>query len=180
MTTPMSTARSGETSIFQRMLGAALLKPATYEEVEADPNAIPQAALIVVVVAIAAGIGALSQGVTALILGIVIALAQWAVWAGLIMVIGTKVLPEKQTSSNWGELLRTLGFAQTPGLVRVLGIIPGIGGFFFFAASIWQLVAAIFAVKAALDFNSWLRTIIVVVLAWIPMAVLFALVYTVV
>ena len=44
-------------SLTRRMLGAAKLDPATYEEVESDATATPQAMLVVVLANLAAGIG---------------------------------------------------------------------------------------------------------------------------
>ncbi|MDC4225867.1 MAG: hypothetical protein MPW15_16865 [Candidatus Manganitrophus sp.] len=81
--------------------------------------------------------------------------------------IGVKLLPEPQTRSDLGELLRTIGFASAPGLIRVLGIFPGMAEIVFFVAAIWMLVAMILAVRQALDYQSTLRAISVVAIGWI-------------
>jgi hypothetical protein len=48
--------------------------------------------------------------------------------------------------------LRTIGFSSSPGLIRVLGIIPGLTEIVFLVASIWMLVAMVIAVRQALDY----------------------------
>jgi hypothetical protein len=76
------------------------------------------------------------------------------------------VLPATQTRADVGELLRTLGFAASPGLLRVLGATPVLGLSLYVAASLWMLVAMIVAVRQALDYTSTARAIAVCVLGW--------------
>ena len=108
--------------------------------------------------------------------GTIAALMGWYIWAYLTYFIGTKFLPEPQTQADLGELLRTIGFSSSPGLIRVLGIIPGLGGIVFLAASIWMLVAMVIAVRQALDYKSTLRAVGVCAIGWvIQMLILVAL-----
>ncbi len=147
-------------SLVERMIGAAMLNVNTYEEVEADATATPQAMAVVAISSVAAGIGGIGLGgISGLIWGTVMALIGWAIWAGLTFVIGTKLLPEPQTKSDVGELLRTLGFAQSPGILRILGIIPLVGWLISIVASLWMLVAAVIAVRQALDYQSTGRAV---------------------
>ena len=81
-------------------------------------------------------------------------------------IIGTKILPEPQTRSDLGELLRTTGFSASPGLLRVLGVIPLFGGLIMLAVSIWMLVAMIIAVRQALDYQSTGRAVGVCLIGW--------------
>jgi hypothetical protein len=153
---------------FSRMLRAAKLDVSLYEEVEADEGALPQATLVVVLSSLAAGIGGIFNfGVMAIITGTISALIGWYVWAFLTYYIGTKFLPEEKTEADYGQLLRTLGFASSPGLIRVLGIIPGFLGVINFIASVWMLVTMVIAVRQALDYESTLRAVIVCVIGWI-------------
>jgi hypothetical protein len=142
------------------MIGAAKLNVHTYEEVEADTTAMGQAMTVVVLSSVAAGIGSLTQtGIGGLVLGAVLALVGWFVWAFLTYFIGTKILPEPQTKADMGELLRTIGFSASPGVLKVLGVIPFLGGLITFAVSIWMLVAMVIAVRQALDYRSTGRAI---------------------
>lgn len=154
-------------SFTDRMLGAAKLDVATYEEVEADQTALGQAMAVVVLSSLAAGIGAYESGIMVVIVSIFGALVGWFIWAGLTYLIGTKILPEPTTKSDIGELLRTIGFASTPGLLRVFAFVPVVGMLISLVASIWMLVAMIVAVRQALDYTSTGRAVGVVVIGFV-------------
>ena len=155
-------------TLIDRMVRASKLDARLYEEVETDRGAMGQATGVVVLSSVAAGIGSVGKGgLLGILLGAVFALIGWYVWAYLTYLIGTKVLPEPETKADPGELLRTIGFSSSPGLIRVLGIIPGLAGIVFLGASVWMLVAMVIAVREALDYKSTLRAIGVCVIGWI-------------
>ena len=163
-------------SFVERMLGAAKLDVHTYEEVEADATATPQAMAVVLISSIAAGIGGIRLGIWGLIWMALASLISWVLWAALVWLIGTKLLPEPETQSNVGELLRTTGFSSSPGVLRVLGVIPLIGAILQFLIAIWMLVAMIIAVRQALDYKSTARAVGVCLIGWlISMVVLWLL-----
>ncbi len=164
-------------TFLQRMIGAAKLDASIYEEVEADRSATPQAALVVVLASVAAGIGVIYYtGGYGFIMAAIGALVGWVIWAALTYLIGTKLLPEPQTKSDIGELLRTIGFSSSPGLIRIGGIIPGIGFIFMLIGNIWMLIAMVVAVRQALDYNSTARAVGVCIIGWlIQLAVIFVL-----
>ena len=148
------------TALTDRMVRAAKLDVNLYEEGEADTGAMSQSVTVVVLSSLAAVIGSIHVGgMSGVILGTIAALVGWYVWAYLTYYIGVKFLPEEQTQSDPGELLRTLGFASAPGLIRVLGIIPGLTGIVFFIAAIWMLSAMVVAVRQALDYQSTWRAV---------------------
>jgi hypothetical protein len=151
----------------ERAIGAAKLDPAIYEEVEHDPNAMSQAVTIVVIVALAAGIGAATKGLLAIVFGVILSLVGWCVWAAITWLVGTRLFGTDQTEADFGQLFRTLGFAATPGVLQIFGIIPGIGMVIGFAASIWQLVAMVIAVRQALDYDSTGRAIMVCLVGFV-------------
>lgn len=152
--------------LVERMLRAARIETAVYEEVEGDRGLTAQALLVVVLSSLAAGIG-ISAGIAPLILSVVVSVLSWYVWAFLTYWIGTRLLPEPQTSADHGELLRVLGYASAPGIVRVLGVIPFLRGPVFLVAAVWMLIAGVVAVRHALDYASTLRAILVVLVGWI-------------
>jgi len=157
----------------KRMIGAASLDVPTYEEVEADTTATTQAMGVVVLSSLAQGIGFLTQGGgSGFIVGTIVALIGWIIWAFLVYLIGTKLLPEPQTRSDLGELLRTTGFAAAPGLLRVLGVIPFLGGVIMPAVTIWMLIAMIIAVRQALDYESTFRAVGVCLMGWVIFVVI--------
>ena len=163
-----------------RIIRAAKLDVTLYEEVEADKSALGQAMGVVVLSSIAAGIGSSSKsGLFGMLMMVVVALVGWYIWAYLTYFIGTKLLPEPQTKADQGELLRTIGFSSSPGLIRVLGIIPGMQSIIFPIAAIWMLVAMVIAVRQALDYNSTLRAIGVCLIGWVIQMVLFVLLFSI-
>ena len=162
--------------MIRRMIGAARLNAQTFEEVEADTTATRQAFLVVLLVALATGVGSLEVGgVRGLIVGVVIGLVGWALWAGLTYFIGTTLFRTAGTQANWGQLARTLGFAQSPGVFKVFGVIPGVGPFILFAVFVWQLAAMVVAIRQALDYTSTWRAIGVAAVGFIPYVLLLSL-----
>ena len=141
----------------ERMIRAAKLDVSLYEEVEADKTATLQSVMVITLSSAATGIGAARAGGIALLSGIIAALIGWLIWSYLIFIIGTKILPTRHTEADYGELLRTIGFASSPGLIRILGIIPGLGWISTTAASIWMFITMIIAVRQALDYKSTAR-----------------------
>jgi hypothetical protein len=151
------------------VVGAALLDTRVYEEVEADRRGNGQAVGVVLLASLAAGIGLWGVGTPdpqALVSGVIGALVGWIAWAALTYLIGTQLLPEPQTKADVGELLRTIAFATSPGLLRVFGAIPVLGWPIYVVASVWMLVAMIVAVRQALDYRSISRAVGVCVVGW--------------
>ena len=155
-------------SLVGRMIRAAKLDVGLYEEVEADTGATGQAMLVVVLSSVAAGIGSAGGGgLKGLLLGALTALAAWYIWAFLTYFIGTRLLPESQTEADVGQLLRTTGFSSSPGLLRILGILPGLTGIVFLGCHVWMLVAMVIAVRQALDYHGTGRAITVCLIGWV-------------
>ena len=165
-------------SVFvNRIIRACKLDVSLYEEVEADKSATLQAAAVVVLSSLAAGVGALSLGPTNILLAPLISLISWYVWAYLIYLIGAKLFPEPNTKADHGELLRTIGFSSAPGLIRIFGFTPDLMQITFIAAAVWMLIAMIIAVRQALDYKSTWRAIGVVTIGFLLQA--FILVFVI-
>jgi len=126
---------------------------------------------------LAAGVaGIVITGIGGLLLETAGALIGWFVWAYLIYLIGTRLLPEPQTTADFGQLLRTLGFASSPGIIRVVGVIPGLLPLSFFVAAVWMFVTMVIAVRQALDYTSTLRAVGVCLIGFLVQAVILAVV----
>ncbi len=171
-------------SFQNRIIRASMLDSNLYEEVEADKSTQGQVMAVVVLASIAGGIafntGSLSGGsLSGIITGIIASLASWYVWAYLTYFIGTKFLPEPQTKADLGELLRTIGFASSPGLLRVFCVIPGVGMLVYSISSVWMLVAMIIAVRQALDYNSTLRAVLVCVIGYVFQIFVIVLIFSI-
>jgi hypothetical protein len=162
----MATVADG--SLVRRMQGAAMLKVEVYEEVEADSSATTQAGTVVAIVAVAQAIGASGAGLMGILLAIAGAVGGWLLWAGVTYLIGDKMLGGTAT---WGELLRTIGFAQAPGVLYILGIIPVLGVAVRIGVAIWILIAGIIAIRQALDFSTG-KAILTAGIGWLAMVIL--------
>ena len=161
-----------------RIIRAVKLDVSLYEEVEADKGAMGQAMGIVVLSSLAAGIGIISRaGIGAILMGTVSALIGWYAWSYIVYFIGTRILPEPQTKADYGELLRTIGFSSSPGLIRVFGIIPGLTGIVLLTASVWMLIAMVIAVRQALDYSGTGRAVGVCVIGWIIQWIILVLLF---
>ena len=157
-------------TFLKRVLGAAMLNPAMYEEVEADRTATVQAMGVVALSSLAAGIGALglADAHVTTVAGIsLLALAVWCIWAFLTLQIGARIFPGPRTQADMGQLLRTIGFATAPGILRIAGIVPGITAVVFAVTAVWMLMAMILAVRQALDYTSTARAFAVCALGWV-------------
>ncbi len=163
-------------SFQERMIRAAKLDRHIYEEVEADPSAMKQAMGVVVLSSLAAGIGTIGEaGAGGIVVGTIGALIGWYLWAFLTYLIGTKLLPQPSTQADLGQLLRTIGFSSAPGILRIFGLIPGIGRIVFVLAGLWMLLAMVSAVRQALDYTSTWRAVGVCVISWVIQTVVVVL-----
>ncbi|MFQ5537112.1 MAG: YIP1 family protein [Gemmatimonadota bacterium] len=154
-------------SMVERMTGAALLNIETYEEVEHDDNATGQAAAVVAMVAAAQAIGAAGHGLFGAVGAAAAALLGWLLWAGITYLVGTKLF---DGTATWGELLRTLGFAQAPGILAVVGVLPLLGAVNYLIP-LWLLVTGFIAVRQALDFGNG-KTFLTILVGWAAYSVL--------
>ncbi len=157
---------------FDRMIKAAMLDASVYEELERDTSATTQAFMVVLLVSFISGLGAAiarlgnpSQAVFGLIGAVVAGVVGWIVWSYVTYFVGTKAFNGTATP---GELLRTIGFAFTPNALGFFSFIPCLGWLVALAGSIWSLVAAVVAVRQALDFDTG-KAVLTVIIGWVAL-----------
>lgn len=157
-----------------RVLGAMQLRAATFEEVEHDATATSQAAFVVLLASLATAIGwSAPGGEFAIFRSIFGALIGWGLSASLIWLIGTRLMPAKNTEADLGQILRACGFAQAAGMLHVVAILPLVGWFLsIFVIGIWVLVANVIAVRQALDYEDTARALAVCAIAWVVQVVI--------
>ena len=153
-------------SLQERVVGALQLKSQAFEDVEHDRAATVQAGAVVALAAISSGLASLTVG--GLLTGVVVGLLGWLLGAAILLFVGTRLLPGKNTEADLGQMLRTLGFAQSPGLFQFLGAISvfGLGAIILLALWVWILVAMVVAVRQALDYEDTQRALITCAVAW--------------
>jgi hypothetical protein len=164
-------------SLVDRMRGAAALDPATYNEVENDLQATGQAGIVVLIAAVSSAIGGAGFGGAGIIVGLIGALLGWALSSGVAYFVGTRLFGGTAT---WGEMLRVMGFAQSPGVLYALGIIPGVGWLIRFAIGIWIAVATYIAIREGLDLEpgkAFLAALVSTVIYWFVGGLLFTILF---
>lgn len=153
-------------SLGERMAGAMKADLKTFQEIEADPTAIGQAVTVILIAGVASIVGnvwrlGLSVGVMTLIANLI----GYALWTLLVVLIGTKVMPEPTTKADFNEAFRVIGFTAAPGVFNVLAIIPFLGPIISFVVWVWMVVIGVVAVREVLDYSNTGRAIIVCLLA---------------
>ena len=101
----------------------------------------------------------------------------FAFWAWLTCIIGARILPGAETKSDTGELLRTLGFANSPGVLLVFAVIPPLAPFIFPICGVWMLTAMVIAVRQALDYTNTWRAVGACAIGWVVQALILGVVY---
>lgn len=162
-------------NLARRMWRAALLDADLYEEVESDPHLGWQALVVVILVSLAGGFGVGWPRPGGIVLGAGILFAGWIGWAAVSTWLGTQVFPEAETDSNFQEMLRTIGFAASPGLVYLLGLVPETRLPAFSLGTLWMLAATVVAIREALDYDSTARAVLVCSIGWVVQVAAVAL-----
>ena len=171
-------------SFGERVVGAMKLDANTFEDIERDPTSIGQAVGVVLLSAVAAGIGSIyAGGLTGIVFACIASIIGYLVWSAIVWVVGTKVMPEPATKADFPETFRVLGFAAAPGLANVLqiiGIIPLIGWLIAlcisFLVTIWMIAAMVVAVRQVLDYSSTGKAVVVVIIGFIAYLIMWALI----
>jgi len=177
-TAPAPGAHGGARRSFgERLLGALWLDAGVYDEIEHDPSALPQAAGVVALGALAAGLGSpAAGGGVGLMAGLVAAALGWLASTAVVWLVGVYWL---EHTSDYPELLRTLGFASAPQMLMLVGIIPLLGWLAALVSWAWGLAAFVVAVRQALDVTTG-RAVAVCLLAlgvWIALSLVLGLLF---
>jgi hypothetical protein len=163
----------------ERMVGAMKADVRTFQEIEADPTAIGQAVTVIVIAGVASLIGNIFRvGVLGGVMSLLVSLIGYALWSLLVVLIGTKVMPEPATKADFNEAFRVVGFTAAPGVFNVLAIVPWIGPLISLVISLWMLVIGVIAVREVLDYSNTGRAIIVCLLAMLVVWIITLLVLT--
>jgi hypothetical protein len=144
--------------IVQRAQDVAQLKGRTYAEIARDPNATKEAALVVVLVAIATGIGSAGDGSNGIIGGIIAGLLGWVIFSAVTYFVSNNITGGPTTASSVESLMRTLGYARVPGLLAIFGFIWLLGDIVTAVAGLWVLATSVYAIRRTLNMN-WIRAI---------------------
>jgi hypothetical protein len=151
-----------------RFLRAVKLDGTLYQEVIDDAKMMNQSLIVVFIYSMASAYGTFGRaGVTGINIGMITTLLGWYVWAFSSYIIGARFLPEPQTEPDRKALMRAMGFASAPGVLRVLGFIQDFGIPILLIAVGWMVAAATVGVKQALNYESTSRALAVSIIGCI-------------
>lgn len=143
-----------------RFLRAAKLDVTLYREIVEDAGAMNQALIVVFIYSMASAYGTFGRtGATGINIGMITTLLGWYVWAFSTYIIGARILPESQTEPDRKAVIRAVGFASAPGVVRALGFMQNFGLVVLAIATLWMVAAATVGVKQALKYESTPRAL---------------------
>jgi len=161
------------------MVGAMKADVKTFQEIEADPAAIGQAVTVIVIAGVASLIGnVFRSGVFGGMMALILSLISYALWSLLVVLIGTKLMPEPSTKADFNEAFRVIGFTAASGVFNLLAIIPFLGPLISLVIAIWTLIIGVVAVREVLDYSNTARAIIVCLIAMVVVWVVTVLVLT--
>jgi hypothetical protein len=151
-----------------RVVGAMKLDANAFEDVERDSTAIGQAVGVIVLAAVAAGIGNIYWGgLSGIVTGALMSILSFLIWSLIVWLVGTKLMPEPATKADFPETFRVVGFAAAPGLAAVITIIPLLGWLLMFLIWLWQIAAMVVAVRTVLDYSTTGKAIVVVLIGFV-------------
>ena len=156
----------------ERIVGALKLDANTFEDIERDPTAMGQAVGVIALAALAGSLGQIWRfGFGAMLLAMVGSLFGYALWAVVVWLVGTKLMPDPATKADFPETFRVIAFASAPGFLGAISIIPFLGTLLMFLvlpiAWLWSMAAMVVAVKAVLDYTETFKAVIVVIIGFV-------------
>ena len=158
--------------MFRNMFRVISFDSAIYAEVAGNKGATVQALSIVLLSAFAAGVPAYiaagSEGIDRIVSQVYIALVGWVLWVSITYFVGTQIIRKQAPERDWKSMARALGFAQSVGILRIFGIIPGLGFALTLTVLVWMFVASVVAIRGAFGFESNWRAIGVVAISVVP------------
>jgi hypothetical protein len=154
--------------LVSRMLRAAKLDASLFEELVNDPSTQAQSVWVVAVFAMASGYGLFSRaGVTAVNSCLVTTFFAWYFWAFSLYIVSTYLFRNTVTKTDRKTILRVVGFASAPGVLRLLGVIPQTSGILFLVTSVWMIAASVVGVKIALKMSHTGKAIFLCTSTWL-------------
>lgn len=152
----------------ERIVGALKLDARTFEDIEHDPGAMGQAVGVIALAAVSTGIGNVWYGgLSGIVFGVITSLIGYSLWALVVWLVGTRVMPDPATKADFGETFRVVAFAAAPSVLGIVTIIPLLGWLLLFLLWIWSIAAMVVAVRQVLDYTDTFKAVIVVIIGFV-------------
>jgi hypothetical protein len=161
--------------MIERIVRLIRLDWSVFGELESDPNATTEAAIIVAVSTLLSAFGtALGSESSAygFVAGLINGVVGWVVWAAVTYLVGRALF---RGGGTFEQMLRLLGYASAPNVLGVFAFIPCLGWLAAFAGWLISLVAGVMAIREGLDVELGVAVAVVIVGA-IAMGMLYVIV----
>lgn len=150
--------------IVQRVTRLLKLDFTVFREIEVDENATSQAAIVVGAAALSRFIGSLGGRFGTAVGQLIIAvLVGWLLWSYITVLVGTKLFGG---DANFWGMARSLGYANAPGILGILVVIPVIGWVISLVILVLQLLLGFYAVRETLNITSE-KAILTILIGWV-------------
>ncbi|MDP6822412.1 MAG: hypothetical protein QF554_03890 [Dehalococcoidia bacterium] len=144
----------GPGDLASRVVNAALLNRRTFRGIQEDPTGTAQVYILVGAAAIAAGIGTLGD-LSLVVQNVLLTVAGWLIYAHVAWFMRSYIFDTIHAEASRPNMLRVVGIAYGPGLLRAFGFFPGVGEFVFVAATIWIVVGIAVGLRSTLAFENY-------------------------
>lgn len=152
---------------FNRTIRVVQLDTSVYLEIKEDPSALGSAVVLLILSSIATGVGSVEGYVEKIPMAILTACAAWVIWVLFIYLLGARLFPQANTQTNLSAVIRVIGFASAPGILKLLAFFPAFSGITLFGATIWLLAATTVAAQAVLHYPNLKRAFAISFFGWI-------------
>lgn len=164
----------------ERMIGALKLDVHTFEDIERDPSAMGQAVGVIALAALAAGLANIYYGgISGIIIAFIMSLIGYALWATVVWLVGTRLMPDPATKADFPETFRVIGFAAAPGILAIVTIIPLLGWLLMVIVYpiiwIWSMAIMVIGVRQVLDYTDTFKAVVVVIIGFVVYLVFWAI-----
>jgi hypothetical protein len=168
--------------MIDRILRIVKLDFTVFREIESDPSATMEAAIVVVGANLLASIGSAVRNdtprafMTTFAISLISGIVGWIVWSAVTHYIGRMLY---QSGGTLESMMRVLGYATAPRALGVLEFIPCLGALAGLAGFILTVVAGVMAVSEGLDVDTGQAIIVVIIggLAFFLVSVVFGMIF---
>jgi hypothetical protein len=164
-----------ERSFIGRIVGVAKLDPAAYDDIVNDRSAMTGAALVVGLTAVASAVvAAVEIGVAGLIVAVIMSVVCWFLYAISAWYTGVELIRGQRVGVTIADVLRVTGFAQVPGILVILGLIPTVGTVIAIIVWIWTFVTSVVAIRQVFD-TSTARAVAISLVGTVVLIIILAI-----
>ena len=168
------------------MINAARLNKNYYQKIALDAESTTKAFMIVILMSIAASMGIFRPTTLSELFGsIIITILLWMLWVFMVYNLSNLFLRKAEQVRSWGSLFRTLGAAQSPGALHMIGafispeliaIGDSLSYFLVWIIIAWQISCSLYGINSLIEERYSIKTAAVITFgSYIPFVAIILL-----